>query len=46
MDLAGELLYVMQGSTSSVAVDASNGAVKNDETMESSSGNHSQESNI
>ncbi|XP_022715887.1 putative nuclear RNA export factor SDE5 [Durio zibethinus] len=41
-DLAGEILYEMQGSTSSVAADASNDEVKNDETLESSCGNNSQ----
>ncbi|XVF25815.1 hypothetical protein REPUB_Repub13aG0246100 [Reevesia pubescens] len=42
VDLASEILYEWQGSTSSVATDASNGEVKNDETSESSFGNNSQ----
>ncbi|XVF40509.1 hypothetical protein PTKIN_Ptkin01aG0119200 [Pterospermum kingtungense] len=40
-DLAGEILYGMQGSSSSVATNASNGDVKNDETLDLSCGNHS-----
>ncbi|XVE88030.1 hypothetical protein DITRI_Ditri19aG0035800 [Diplodiscus trichospermus] len=42
VDLAGEILYAMQGSTSSVANDESNCEVKNDETLEASCCNHFQ----
>ena len=42
VNLAGQILYEMQGSTSSVATDPSNGEVKSDETSRSTCGNNSQ----
>lgn len=43
-DLAGEILYDMQGSTSSAATYASNGEAKGDESPKSSCGNFSEKS--
>ncbi|XP_050286930.1 putative nuclear RNA export factor SDE5 isoform X2 [Quercus robur] len=43
-DLAGEILYDMQGSTSSAATNASNGEAKGEESPKSSCGNFSEKS--
>ncbi|XP_030971509.1 putative nuclear RNA export factor SDE5 isoform X4 [Quercus lobata] len=43
-DLAGEILYDMQGSTSSAATNASNGEAKGEESPKSSCGNLSEKS--
>ncbi|KAM3700287.1 hypothetical protein ACB098_05G085200 [Castanea mollissima] len=45
-DLAGEILYDMQGSTSSTATHASNGEAKGEESSKSSCGNFSEKSDI